>query len=36
MNGVDWDVETIKLNLFFSFIILRVSSVKKNTSLTAS
>jgi hypothetical protein len=29
MNGIDLDTETIKLNLFFSFIILMVSSVKK-------
>jgi len=36
MNGGDRDIETIKLNLFFSFIISSVSSVKKLLPLSLS
>jgi len=33
MNGVDRDVETIKLILFYGFFISGISSVKKITPL---
>jgi hypothetical protein len=34
MNEIDLDVETIKLKLFFSFIILRVFPSQKNISMS--